>query len=140
MGFTLVTFDDSPLPPPSGLRPDAITQLAALAAATTHIGLVATQNTTYNFPADLALRLSTLDFLSGGRADWNIDAVRILPGTAVVLGAVDGFNFSPHLVPAALDDIVDKPVPELQDRGVYRTAYEGTTLREHLALPELPAG
>jgi alkanesulfonate monooxygenase SsuD/methylene tetrahydromethanopterin reductase-like flavin-dependent oxidoreductase (luciferase family) len=352
-------------------RPDAITQLSALAAATTRIGLVATQNTTYNFPADLARRLSSLDFLSGGRAGWNIvttdnawtganfrrggwlaherryeraaqfveaalalwsgdtlvdrhtdlvnlraaptvppspqgrpvlfqagdssggrelaakyadvvfsantaydkalayaedlrarlarhgrpaDAVRILPGATVVLGgtpadaaeraedirrrqitpqralafleqywgqdlsaydphgplpdiepaegeldpsrgtipieertgkleriqrwrelaeakklsihqlvlevqprrhgfvgtpgqvadewahyvrtrAVDGFNISPHLVPAALDDIVDRLVPELQDRGVYRTEYEGTTLREHLELP-----
>ncbi|MFF1612806.1 LLM class flavin-dependent oxidoreductase [Amycolatopsis sp. NPDC058278] len=352
-------------------RPDAITQLSALAAATTRIGLVATQNTTYNFPADLARRLSSLDFLSGGRAGWNIvttdnawtganfrrggwlaherryerasqfveaalalwtgeglvdrhtdlvnlraaptvppspqgrpvlfqagdspggrelaakyadvvfsantaydkalayaedlrarlarhgrpaDAVRILPGATVVLGdtpadaaeraedirrrqitpqralafleqywgadlsacdphgplpdiepvegeldpsrgtipiadrtgkldrvkrwrelaeaknlsihqlvlevqprqhgfvgtpgqvadewaryvrtrAVDGFNISPHLVPAALDDIVDRLVPELQDRGVYRTEYDGTTLREHLELP-----
>ncbi|SER53283.1 NtaA/DmoA family FMN-dependent monooxygenase [Actinokineospora terrae] len=53
-------------------RPDALTQLAALAGATTHIGLVATQNTTYNFPADLARRLSTLDLLSDGRAGWNI--------------------------------------------------------------------
>jgi FMN-dependent oxidoreductase (nitrilotriacetate monooxygenase family) len=49
--------------------------------------------------------------------------------------AVDGFNISPHLVPASLDEIVDKLVPELQDRGVYRTAYDSTTLREHLALP-----
>ncbi|WNI14837.1 NtaA/DmoA family FMN-dependent monooxygenase [Actinacidiphila sp. ITFR-21] len=53
-------------------RPDAITQLSALAAATTHIGLVATQNTTYNFPADLARRLASLDLLSEGRAGWNI--------------------------------------------------------------------
>ena len=352
-------------------RPDAITQLSALAGATTRIGLVATQNTTYNFPADLARRLSSLDYLSGGRAGWNIvttdnawtganfrrggwlaherryeraeqfveaalalwsgtglvarhtdlvslratpavppspqgrpvlfqagdspggrvlaamyadvvfsantaydkavayaedlrarlarhgrpaDAVRILPGATVVLGdtpadaaeraedirrrqitpqralafleqywgqdlsaydphgplpdvepaegeldpsrgtisiedrtgkldrirrwrelaeaknlsihqlvlevqprqhgfvgtpgqvadewaryvrtrAVDGFNISPHLVPAALDDVVDRLVPELQDRGVYRTEYAGTTLREHLELP-----
>lgn len=34
-------------------------------------------------------------------------------------------------------DIVDKVVPELRERGAYRTAYEGTTLREHLALPPL---
>jgi FMN-dependent oxidoreductase (nitrilotriacetate monooxygenase family) len=53
-------------------RPDAITQLSALAAATERIGLVATQNTTYNFPADLARRLASLDLLSGGRAGWNI--------------------------------------------------------------------
>ncbi|WP_328609399.1 LLM class flavin-dependent oxidoreductase [Amycolatopsis sp. NBC_00345] len=351
-------------------RPDAITQLSALAGATTKIGLVATQNTTYNYPADLARRLASLDFLSGGRAGWNIvttdnawtganfrhggwlanerryeratqfveaakalwagngpveadtdlvrlraeptvppspqgrpvlfqagdspggrelaarhadvvfsantaydkaaayaadlrerlarhgrspDAVRVLPGTTVVLGdtpaeaaeraeeirrrqispqraiafleqywgqdlsaydphgplpdiepvegeldpsrgtisiedrtgkldrvrqwrdlaeakglsihelvleveprrhsfigtpgqvadewaryardrVVDGFNLSPHLVPGSIDDVVDRLVPELQDRGVYRTAYSGTTLREHLGL------
>jgi hypothetical protein len=48
---------------------------------------------------------------------------------------VDGFNITPHLLPSSLADIVDKVVPELQDRGVYRTEYGGTTLREHLALP-----
>jgi FMN-dependent oxidoreductase (nitrilotriacetate monooxygenase family) len=53
-------------------RPDAQTALAALAAVTSNIGLVATQNTTYNDPADLAHRLSSLDLLSGGRAAWNI--------------------------------------------------------------------
>jgi len=53
-------------------RPDAQTMLAALASITSHIGLVATQNTTYNDPADLAHRLSTLDLLSGGRAAWNV--------------------------------------------------------------------
>ena len=50
-------------------------------------------------------------------------------------GAVDGFNVTPYLVPDGLDDIVELLVPELQERGVYRTAYTGTTLREHLELP-----
>ncbi|MYW93876.1 LLM class flavin-dependent oxidoreductase [Amycolatopsis rubida] len=347
-------------------RPDAITQLSALAGATTKIGLVATQNTTYNYPADLARRLASLDYLSGGRAGWNIvttdnawtganfrhggwlaherryeratqfveavkalwtgpveadtdlvrlraeptlpparpvlfqagdspggrelaaqhadvvfsantaydkaaayasdlrarlarhgrsaDAVRILPGASVVLGdtpadaaeraeeirrrqinpqravafleqywgqdlsaydpygplpdiepaegeldpsrgtisiehrtgklerirqwrdlaeaknlsihelvleveprhhsfvgtpgqvadewaryaadrVVDGFNLSPHLVPGSIDEVADRLVPELQERGVYRTTYTGSTLREHLELP-----
>lgn len=53
-------------------RPDAQTQLAALAAVTSKIGLVATQNTTYNDPAHLADRLASLDLLTGGRAAWNI--------------------------------------------------------------------
>ncbi|GAA1852030.1 LLM class flavin-dependent oxidoreductase [Pseudonocardia ailaonensis] len=53
-------------------RPDAITQLSALAGATERIGLVATQNTTYNYPADLARRLASLDLLSDGRAGWNV--------------------------------------------------------------------
>ncbi|MGW8693141.1 hypothetical protein ACWGNQ_22725 [[Kitasatospora] papulosa] len=49
--------------------------------------------------------------------------------------AVDGFNLLPHLLPASVTDIVDTLVPALQERGVYRTAYQGTTLREHLGLP-----
>jgi FMN-dependent oxidoreductase (nitrilotriacetate monooxygenase family) len=52
-------------------RPDAIAQLSALAGITEHIGLVATQNTTYNEPGDLARRLAGLDILSDGRAGWN---------------------------------------------------------------------
>lgn len=53
-------------------RPDAQSMLAALAGVTNKIGLVATQNTTYNDPAHLAHRLSSLDLLSGGRAAWNV--------------------------------------------------------------------
>ncbi|MFC0674425.1 LLM class flavin-dependent oxidoreductase [Brachybacterium hainanense] len=53
-------------------RPDAQTLLAALSTITQRIGLVATQNTTYNDPVDLARRLQSLDLLSGGRAAWNI--------------------------------------------------------------------
>lgn len=39
---------------------------------TERIGLVATQNTTYNDPYDLARRLASLDLISDGRAGWNI--------------------------------------------------------------------
>lgn len=49
-------------------------------------------------------------------------------------GAVDGFNVTPCLIPDGLDDVVDLLVPELQERGVYRTEYTGTTLRSHLGL------
>jgi alkanesulfonate monooxygenase SsuD/methylene tetrahydromethanopterin reductase-like flavin-dependent oxidoreductase (luciferase family) len=48
---------------------------------------------------------------------------------------VDGFNIVPQRLPGTVEDIVDKLVPELQERGIYRTEYEGTTLREHLELP-----
>jgi FMN-dependent oxidoreductase (nitrilotriacetate monooxygenase family) len=51
-------------------------------------------------------------------------------------GAVDGFNITPYLIPDGLDDIVDLLIPELQERGGYRTSYTGTTLREHLGLRE----
>ena len=50
------------------------------------------------------------------------------------VGAVDGFNISPWLIPTGLDDIVNHLVPELQERGVYPTEYRGTTLRENLGL------
>jgi FMN-dependent oxidoreductase (nitrilotriacetate monooxygenase family) len=46
--------------------------LAALAGATTRIGLIATASTTYNEPFNLARRFASLDHLSGGRAGWNI--------------------------------------------------------------------
>ena len=49
--------------------------------------------------------------------------------------AADGFNVKPAWLPGSLDDFVDMVVPELQRRGIYRTAYEGSTLRENLELP-----
>lgn len=54
-------------------------------------------------------------------------------------GAADGFNILPPYLPGALDDFVDLVVPELRRRGLFRTEYEGTTLRENLGLPR-PAG
>ncbi|MFF0340109.1 NtaA/DmoA family FMN-dependent monooxygenase [Kribbella sp. NPDC004875] len=53
-------------------RPESLTVLSALAAVTTHLGLAATVNSTFNEPYELAKRLSTLDHLSGGRAAWNV--------------------------------------------------------------------
>lgn len=49
--------------------------------------------------------------------------------------ACDGFNVMFPYLPGGLDDFVDKVVPELQRRGIFRTEYEGTTLRENLGLP-----
>ncbi|HEX5321053.1 MAG TPA: LLM class flavin-dependent oxidoreductase [Stellaceae bacterium] len=49
--------------------------------------------------------------------------------------ACDGFNIMFPWVPGGLDEFVDRIVPELQRRGLFRTEYEGTTLRENLGLP-----
>ena len=49
--------------------------------------------------------------------------------------ACDGFNVMFPYVPEGLDDFVDKVVPELQRRGLFRREYEGRTLRENLGLP-----
>lgn len=47
----------------------------------------------------------------------------------------DGFNILPPWLPTGLNDFVDLVIPELQRRGLFRTAYEGTTLRQNLGLP-----
>lgn len=47
----------------------------------------------------------------------------------------DGFNVMFPYLPEGLEDFVDRVVPELQRRGLFRTAYEGKTLRENLGLP-----
>jgi alkanesulfonate monooxygenase len=51
---------------------EPITLLSALAAVTTHIGLVATASTSYNEPYHVARKFASLDHLSGGRAGWNL--------------------------------------------------------------------
>ena len=48
--------------------------------------------------------------------------------------ASDGFILIPHLTPGGLDDFADTVVPLLQERGVFRTEYDGATLRDHLGL------
>ena len=50
-------------------------------------------------------------------------------------GAADGFNLMPPTCPDGLQDFIDLVVPELQRRGLFRSAYEGRTLRENLGLP-----
>jgi FMN-dependent oxidoreductase (nitrilotriacetate monooxygenase family) len=47
----------------------------------------------------------------------------------------DGFNVMPAQMPDGLNDFAELVIPELQRRGLFRTAYEGTTLREHLGVP-----
>jgi N-acetyl-S-(2-succino)cysteine monooxygenase len=54
-------------------------------------------------------------------------------------GAADGFNVMPAWLPGSLTDFVDLVIPELQRRGLFRTEYEGTTLRDHLELPKPPS-
>jgi alkanesulfonate monooxygenase SsuD/methylene tetrahydromethanopterin reductase-like flavin-dependent oxidoreductase (luciferase family) len=49
--------------------------------------------------------------------------------------ASDGFNVMFPYVPGGLDDFVDRVVPELQRREIFRREYEGRTLRENLGLP-----
>ena len=49
-------------------------------------------------------------------------------------GAADGFNIMPPVLPAMLDVFIADVIPILQKRGLFRTAYEGETLRAHYGL------
>ena len=54
--------------------------------------------------------------------------------------ASDGFILVPHITPGGLDEFADTVVPLLQERGVFRTEYAGTTLRDHLGLRRTATG
>jgi FMN-dependent oxidoreductase (nitrilotriacetate monooxygenase family) len=49
-------------------------------------------------------------------------------------GAADGFNIMPAVLPSGLETFVDQVVPILRERGLFRSEYAGTTLREHYGL------
>ena len=76
--------------------------------------------------------------VAGARGHWT------LVGTAESIadqlehwfstGAADGFNVLAPTLPHGLKDFAELVIPELQRRGLFRTAYEGRTLREHLGL------
>ncbi|KAF1042880.1 LLM class flavin-dependent oxidoreductase [Xylophilus sp.] len=63
--------------PITALEPTVL--LTAVAAATTHIGVIGTASTSYNEPYNIARRFATLDHVSGGRAGWNIVTTADLP-------------------------------------------------------------
>ncbi|HEX3400537.1 MAG TPA: LLM class flavin-dependent oxidoreductase [Acetobacteraceae bacterium] len=67
---TLAVGDDVTRAPRTWLEP--ITVLAALAGATSRIGLIATCSTTYTEPFNLARQFGSLDHITGGRIGWNI--------------------------------------------------------------------
>jgi N-acetyl-S-(2-succino)cysteine monooxygenase len=78
--------------PGAGLDP--LQLLSSLATATDQVGLIATASTTYSYQWDTARRLATLDFLSRGRAGWNIV-------TTVEPAVAGNFGDRPH--PPAAD-------------------------------------
>jgi hypothetical protein len=49
-------------------------------------------------------------------------------------GAADGFNLMPPVLPHQLDLFISEVVPLLRQRGLFRGAYEGETLRSHFGL------
>jgi alkanesulfonate monooxygenase len=51
------------------------------------------------------------------------------------MAGCDGFNIMFPYLPEGLNDFVDKVIPELQRRGIFRKENEGRTLRKNLGLP-----
>jgi FMN-dependent oxidoreductase (nitrilotriacetate monooxygenase family) len=96
--FDAVFFADGPaldshIKHNAAARLEPILLLSAIAAATERIGLIATASTTYYSPYNLARLFSTLDFLSKGRAGWNI----VTTSTAA---AAENFGLAEHPDPA----------------------------------------
>jgi FMN-dependent oxidoreductase (nitrilotriacetate monooxygenase family) len=77
--------------------------------------------------------------LGGGRGHLTFAGTPAQVADAIQLwhesGAADGFNIMPPVLPAGLEVFVDEVVPILRERGLFRTEYTGTTLRDHLGLP-----
>ncbi|WP_421869944.1 LLM class flavin-dependent oxidoreductase [Pararhizobium sp.] len=76
--------------------------------------------------------------IAGARGHWQVvgtaeDIADQLEDRFLNNGA-DGFNIMPPTLPQGLDDFITLVVPELRRRGLFRTEYEGRTLRENLGL------
>lgn len=69
---------------------EPLTLLSALAAQTTHIGLIGTATTTYNEPYHIARKFASLDQISNGRAGWNLV-------TTDLAAEAKNFNIEEHI-------------------------------------------
>ncbi|XXY25115.1 hypothetical protein WMF15_32815 [Sorangium sp. So ce233] len=77
-------------------------------------------------------------WVAGARGHWTVvgSAEQIADELEAwfTQGGADGFNVMPPWLPGGLDDFVELVIPELRRRGLFRTEYEGRTLRENLGL------
>ena len=123
LGTDASKFDlDGPLPPLPPTNAGQSSQQAAVA-------LAARENLTVRQLAQRGAGYGGLTMV--GTASGIADQME-----AWLMGdACDGFNVMFPFLPAGLVDFVDKVVPELQRRGLFRREYEGMTLRENLGLP-----
>jgi FMN-dependent oxidoreductase (nitrilotriacetate monooxygenase family) len=84
----------------------------------------------------LSIRQTVIE--AGGRQSFigTPEAVAAELDEYVQKDAADGFILQPLITPVGLDEFVDRVVPLLQERGAFRTEYQGATLRSHLGLPD----
>lgn len=76
--------------------------------------------------------------IAGARGHWQVvgtpEQIADQMEERFLNGGADGFNVMPPYLPGGLEEFVDHVIPELQRRGLFRTEYEGHTLRENLGL------
>lgn len=122
---TLAAGDDIESAPRTWLEP--VTTLAALAGATSRIGLIATCSTTYTEPYNLARQFASLDHMTGGRVGWNIVTTWLVAASANYGGAGQLSHAERYeraeeymrVVCALWDSWADDAVIDDRARGVY---------------------
>jgi FMN-dependent oxidoreductase (nitrilotriacetate monooxygenase family) len=123
---------DKPLSPED--FPDPSTVEAARSRTEVIVGLVKREKPTLR---------QLLAYLAGARGHYTTagtpEQIADLMESWFEEGAADGFNVMPPVLPAMLDVFVAEVIPILQKRGLFRTEYEGETLRDHYGL-DRPAG
>jgi len=114
---------------PNGKLPDLPQAIGHVARQKILIEMAARENLTVR---DLYLRIA------GARGHWTLVGTPVRIADQLQLwfesGAADGFNVMPPILPTGLKDFTNLVVPELQSRGLFRTAYAGSTLRKNLGL------
>ena len=123
---------DKPLSPED--FPDPSTVEAARSRTEVIVGLVRREKPTLR---------QLLAYLAGARGHYTTagtpEQIADLMESWFEDGAADGFNVMPPVLPAMLDVFVAEVIPLLQKRGLFRTEYEGETLRDHYGL-DRPTG
>jgi FMN-dependent oxidoreductase (nitrilotriacetate monooxygenase family) len=123
---------DKPLSPED--FPDPSTVEAARSRTEVIVGLVKREKPTLR---------QLLAYLAGARGHYTTagtpEQIADLMESWFADGAADGFNVMPPVLPTMLDVFVTEVIPLLQKRGLFRTEYEGDTLRDHYGL-DRPAG
>ncbi|MFJ2774187.1 NtaA/DmoA family FMN-dependent monooxygenase [Streptomyces sp. NPDC087300] len=133
-GVDLSAYDpDGPLP---DIDPDPASELVQGRVKIKDPFAVAAKWRALSEAKGLSIRQTVIETTARQSFIGTPDAVAADLAEFVAADAADGFILVPHLTPGGLDDFVDRVVPLLQERGVYRTEYRGATLRSHLGLRE----
>ncbi|MFF4358219.1 NtaA/DmoA family FMN-dependent monooxygenase [Streptomyces sp. NPDC001604] len=133
-GVDLSAYDpDGPLPEIDPVADSAITQGRTRRGDTVAI---AEKWRALSKEKGLSIRQTVIE--AGGRQSFvgTPEAVAAELEEYVRKDAADGFILQPLITPVGLDEFVDRVVPLLQERGAFRTEYQGATLRSHLGLPD----